>query len=153
MTGAWKDAATVCPTSMLRDSTVPSTGARMRVWSRLSCACARTGLVLADYGYGLIELVARHFDGFLCRIGGRPARRSRPPGRLDARDRLIVVGLGRIGVFLRSAAGFHHDFPAVVLDARQIHRALRLDQIGFLVGDVGLGAGQLACDLARVPAR
>jgi len=41
---AWNEAATVCPTSMLRDTTVPSTGARMAVWSKLSWACASTAV-------------------------------------------------------------------------------------------------------------
>ncbi len=36
--GAWRLAATVCPTSTLRPTTVPSTGARMKVRSRSTCA-------------------------------------------------------------------------------------------------------------------
>ena len=55
---------------MLRDSTVPSTGARMRVWSRLSWAWASDRFILSDNGAGLTELVARHVDGLLRRIGG-----------------------------------------------------------------------------------
>ncbi len=38
-TGACRLAATVCPASMLRRITVPSTGARMMVRSRSTCAC------------------------------------------------------------------------------------------------------------------
>ena len=39
--GAWRLAATVWPTSTLRPTTVPSTGARMKVRSRSTCAWRR----------------------------------------------------------------------------------------------------------------
>ena len=37
-TGAWNDAATVCPMSTLRASTTPSTGAEITVCPRSTCA-------------------------------------------------------------------------------------------------------------------
>ena len=37
-TGAWSDAATVCPTSTLREMTVPSMGEMMSVYERFVCA-------------------------------------------------------------------------------------------------------------------
>jgi hypothetical protein len=37
-TGAWKDAATVCPTSTLREITTPSMGVSMTVWLRSTSA-------------------------------------------------------------------------------------------------------------------
>jgi hypothetical protein len=54
---------------MFGGSTVPSTEAKMRVWSRLSWACARIRTILRHDGCGMIELVTRHFNRFLRRFG------------------------------------------------------------------------------------
>ncbi len=40
-TGAWKDAATVCPTSTFREITTPSMGVSMIVWLRSTFAWFR----------------------------------------------------------------------------------------------------------------
>ena len=45
--GAWREAATVCPTSTLRATTTPSMGARMMLWPRSTWACWRAAAACA----------------------------------------------------------------------------------------------------------
>jgi hypothetical protein len=47
-TGAWSDAATVCPTSTLREMTTPSMGEMMFVYERLTCAWLRAARVCSS---------------------------------------------------------------------------------------------------------
>jgi hypothetical protein len=57
-TGAFSEAATVSPTSTLREMTMPSMGEEMVQWSRLICARLEVGLLDLQGRLRLVE--ARH---------------------------------------------------------------------------------------------
>src|SRR4030095_9398963 len=111
--GAWRLAATVWPTSTVREMTVPSTGARMDVYSRSTCDCCRAAcfwrttasapltwasvtLSWASPRLASLARGCRALDRGRGRLDRGGQRLLLGPARLELRRRLVVHGLGSV---------------------------------------------------------
>ena len=150
--GAWRLAATVCPGSMARDTTTPSTGARISGVDQVEPRLLEGGLLLSHRGLGGLQLGLGHLESGLGRgdlgLGraglrlargllrlGRPERRL--PGALLGAGRLelglggVEGRLGLVALALRDEVLLGEVDPAVELEA-SVARG------GRVPGDVGL---------------
>ena len=115
--GACSDAATVCPTSTLRATTIPSTGDRMIVYARLVFATATAASACVTCAFACVT----------------PATAARHAG-----DRAIIVRLREIQHLLRLDAVAHEQHVPVVVRLGLHHRRLRLLDGGLGGDDVRL---------------
>ena len=124
--GAWRLAATVWPTSTVREMTVPSTGARMDVYSRSTCDCCSAACFWRTAALGPLTWASVTLSWGLGCLDRGGQRLLLGPARLETRRRLVVHGLGSVEVAARDQLLAEQVLLAVEI-ARRASRRAELD--------------------------